>query len=155
MTITENRLVTLAYRLTNSKGELLNPDQEPLIYLQGGHGHVFKKVEETLEGKHIGESVSITLSPDEAFGDYDAALVVKEPLDELPEGITVKMEIETYEEGLDEATVYTVTEIKDGYALLDANHPMAGDSLTFEGTVEDIQELGEEAIREILAHHHH
>ncbi len=155
MTITESTLVTLTYRLTNSKGELLNPDNEPLIYLQGGHGHVFKKVEEALEGKSVGESIHLTLAPDEAFGNYDAALIVKEPLDELPDKLTVGMEMEAYAEGSNDLIIYTVTEIQEDYALLDANHPMAGETLTFEGTVKDMQALNEEAIQEILAHQHH
>jgi len=155
MTITKNALVTLDYRLTNNKGELLNPDNEPLIYLHGGHGYVFKKVEEALEGKGIAESVHVTLKPGEAFGDYDEALIVKEDLSELPEGLDVGMEIEgSSEESPDEITVYTVKEVQGGYAILDGNHPMAGETLTFEGTVKDIQALGEEAIQEILAHNH-
>lgn len=155
MTITKNALITLDYRLTNSKGELLNPDKEPLIYLHGGYGYVFKKVEEALEGKGIAEKVHVVLKPGEAFGDYDEDLIVKEDLSELPEGVAVGMEIEgSSEESPDEITVYTVKEVQGGYAILDGNHPMAGETLTFEGTVKDIQALGEEAIQEILAHNH-
>ncbi len=155
MTITENALVSLDYRLTDTEGNLLNPDQEPLIYLHGGHGHLFRKVEEALEGKSVGETFHVTLSPGEAFGDYDKELVVEEPLSELPDEITVGMEIDGYmEESPDDVIIYTVTELHEEYAVLDGNHPMAGMSLIFEGTVQDVQELSEEAIREILEHHH-
>lgn len=156
MTITKNVLVTLDYRLTNSGGELLNPDQEPLVYLHGGHGHIFKKVEEALEGKSIGENVHVTLSPAEAFGVYDEELVVEEPLTELPDELFVGMEIDGYmEESPDDVIIYTVREIHDDSALLDGNHPMSGESLIFDGTVEDIQVISDEAIQEILEHHHH
>lgn len=155
MTITENALVSLDYRLTDTEGNLLNPDQEPLIYLHGGHGHLFRKVEEALEGKSVGETFHVMLSPGEAFGDYDKELVVEEPLSELPDEITVGMEIDGYmEESPDDVIIYTVTELHEEYAVLDGNHPMAGMSLIFEGTVQDVQELSEEAIREILEHHH-
>lgn len=155
MTITDNALVTLDYRLTDTEGNLINPDQEPLIYLHGGHGHLFKKVEEILEGKSVGDTFHVTLTPGEAFGDYDAELVVEEPLSELPEDIAVGMEIDGYMEGSpDDVVIYTVTEVHENHAVLDGNHPMAGKSLIFEGTVQDVQEISEEVIREILEHHH-
>jgi FKBP-type peptidyl-prolyl cis-trans isomerase SlyD len=156
MTITKDTLVSLDYRLTDAEGNLLNPDEEELIYLHGGYGQIFKKVEEALEGKSVGDSVRVVLSPAEAFGDYDEALVVEESLSELPEELAVGMEIDGYtEESPDDVVIYTVAEIRGDTAVLDGNHPLAGKSLVFEGTVEEIQELDEEAVREILEHEHH
>jgi FKBP-type peptidyl-prolyl cis-trans isomerase SlyD len=48
----------------------------------------------------------------------------------------------------------TVTELHEDHAVLDGNHPMAGMRLIFEGTVQDVQEISEEAVRGILEHHH-
>lgn len=156
MTITKDTLVSLDYRLTDAGGNLLNPDEEELIYLHGGYGQVFKKVEEALEGKSVGDSVDVELSPAEAFGEYDASLVVEEARSELPEEIDIGMELDGYlEERPDDVIIYTVTELRDDTAVLDANHPLAGKRLRFEGTVQEIQELDETAVREILEHHHH
>lgn len=156
MTITKDKLVSLDYRLTDSEGNLLNPDEKELIYLHGGYGQVFQKVEEALEGKKVGDSVRVPLSPAEAFGEYDEELVIEESLSELPEELAVGMEIDGYmEESPDDVIIYTVTEIRGDRAVLDGNHPLAGKSLVFEGTVEEIQEISEEAVREILEHHHH
>jgi FKBP-type peptidyl-prolyl cis-trans isomerase SlyD len=155
MTITKDTLVSLDYRLTDSEGNLLNPDEEELIYLHGGYGQIFKKVEDALEGKKVGESVRVPLSPPEAFGEYDEALVVEEPLSELPEELEVGMELDGHlEASPDDVVIFTVREIREDSAVLDGNHPLAGMSLVFEGTVEEIQALGEEAVREILEHHH-
>jgi len=68
MPITKNTLVSLEYRLTDETGAQLNTDGEPLIYLQGGYGLVFAKVEAALEGKDVGDSVRVGLAPAEAFG---------------------------------------------------------------------------------------
>jgi FKBP-type peptidyl-prolyl cis-trans isomerase SlyD len=156
MTITKNALVTLDYRLTTTDGECLNPDEEPLIYLHGGHGQLFAKVEAALEGKQPGDTVRVELMPEEAFGAYDEELVVEEALSELPEDIFVGMEVDGYmEENPDDVIIYTVTEVRDDTAVLNGNHPMAGMSLVFEGTVQDVQEIGEDAVREILEHEHH
>jgi FKBP-type peptidyl-prolyl cis-trans isomerase SlyD len=156
MTITKDTLVSLDYRLTDAKGNLLNPDEEELIYLHGGYGQVFAKVEEALEGKRVGDSVRVPLAPAEAFGEHDEALVVEESLSELPDDIFVGMEVDGYmEENPDDVVIYTVTEVRDGSAVLDGNHPLAGMSLVFEGTVQEVQALDADAVREIMAHHHH
>jgi FKBP-type peptidyl-prolyl cis-trans isomerase SlyD len=154
MTIADNCLVHLDYRLTDSAGNLLNPDDEALIYLHG-HGQIFQKVEAALEGQGIGHAVSVDLAPDEAFGEYDASLTVEEPLSELPEAVCVGMELDGYlDDRPDDTVIYTVTQVGEESAVLDANHPLAGERLCFEGTVREIQQLDAAAVKEILEHEH-
>lgn len=152
MKITKNRLVHIDYRLSDADGNHLNPDENELIYLHGGYGHVFQAFEDALEGKEVGESFKVTLTPDEAFGEYDEDLIVQEPLSELPEDIFIGMELDTDDES---ETLYVVTNIQDDFALLNANHPLAGRTLTFEGEITELQELSEEEIQELLEHEHH
>lgn len=154
MKITKDVLVCLEYRITDEEGECLNPEENELIYLHGGYNHVFSALEVSLEGKEEGDLFKATFSPEEAFGLYRDDLLVKVPLSELPEDIFVGMEMETEEEDEEEKRIYLVTEIEEEYALLDANHPFAGLTLTFEGEVTELQALSEEAIEEILAHAH-
>lgn len=152
MKITKNILVNIDYRLTDENNNHLNEGEEELIYLHGGYGHIFQDLEDVLEGKEVGDTFKVTLAPSQAFGEYKEELVVKEPLEELPEDIFIGMELEGAE---DEDLVYSVTHIEDDFALLNANHPLAGLTLTFEGTVTELQELGDEEIKEILEHEHH
>jgi FKBP-type peptidyl-prolyl cis-trans isomerase SlyD len=154
MKITKDVLVCLEYRITDEEGECLNPEDSELIYLHGGYDHVFAALETCLEGKEEGDLFKATFAPHEAFGVYREDLLVKVPLSELPEDIFVGMEMETDEEDGEEKRIYLVTEIEEEYALLDANHPFAGLTLTFEGEVTELQALSEEAIEEILAHVH-
>ena len=68
------------------------------------------------------------------------------------------MEIDGYfDEAPDEVVIYTVTQIGGESAVLDANHPLAGKPLVFEGTVTGLQQLDEAGVKEILEHqeHHH
>ena len=152
MKITKNILVNIDYRLTDADNNHLNPEEEELIYLHGGYGHIFQDLEDVLEGKEVGDTFKVTLAPSQAFGEYKEELVVKEPLSELPEDIFIGMELEGAE---DEDLIYSVTHIEDDFALLNANHPLAGLTLTFEGTVTELQELNDEEIKEILEHEHH
>lgn len=137
MNVIKNSVVTLNYRVTNPEGVEVDDGKEPLIYLHGGHDDLFPKLEEALDGKTIGDTVTVRLHADEAFGEYDPELVQIEPLDKLPEEIEVGMELEgeATDEDDDEVIVYRVTEINGDEATLDGNHPLAGQALVFTCTV--------------------
>jgi FKBP-type peptidyl-prolyl cis-trans isomerase SlyD len=157
MPITKNSLVTIDYHLTSPEGEELY-NEEDLMYLHGGYGQIFDKVEAELEGKEIGDTVSVTLKPEEAFGDYDGSLVVEESLHELPEDITVGMELDGHSEtDPDDVIIYTVKEIRGDEAVLDGNHPLAGQTIVFEAHIKEVGQLDDAAAQELLHHqqHHH
>ncbi len=138
MNVIKNSVVTLNYRVTTPEGVEVDDGKEPLIYLHGGHDDLFPKLEEALDGKTIGDTVTVRLHADEAFGEYDPELVQIEPLDKLPEEIEIGMELEgeaTDEDDDDEVIVYRVTEINGDEATLDGNHPLAGQALVFTCTV--------------------
>lgn len=154
-TITNNCIVTLVCRLFDTKGNLLEDEQE-LIYLHGGYGQIFLPMESILSGKKLGDTFKIEISAKDAFGEFDESLIISESLSDLPEDIEVGAEIEgVLESSPDDVIIYTITEMSDTHAVLDANHPLAGIDLVFEGTIEEIIEADEETIHEILSHDHH
>lgn len=155
MRITKNILVHIEYKLSDENNNHLNPDEGELIYLHGGYGHIFDKLENTLEGKKAGDTFKATFAPSEAFGEFDEQLIVQEPLSELPEDVYVGMELDTSDEDSQSTNIYVVTDILNDCATLDANHPLAGLTVTFDGTITELEELTEEGIKEILAHEDH
>jgi FKBP-type peptidyl-prolyl cis-trans isomerase SlyD len=155
MKIEKNVLVHIDYTLKNPEGILLNPEEEELIYLHGGYGHVFKDFESALEGKSVGEAFCVTLSPEQAFGLYDESLLIKESISELPEDLYIGMELDGPSDNEDESLIYTVTHLEDDYALLNGNHPLAGVTLVFEGTITELEALNEEQVQELLEHDAH
>lgn len=152
--VSKNKVVTLSYNLTDTDGNMLDEGNEPIVYLHGGYGGVFTPIEAALEGKANGDTVTVKLQPHDAFGEYDFDLLLVEPVEKLPQPLKVGMMIEgDTEEGLEEGAVfYTVTEIADGKAVLDGNHPLSGMALIFIGTVKAVREAtsGEIAAREPL-----
>ena len=151
MNIGKNCIVTIDYHINDTEGNLLHEETEALSYLHGDYGQLFNGVEEVLEGKKVGDTFKVALSPDQAFGAYDSELVVTEDVSELPEGLHVGMEIDGYmEDDSDDVIIYTVKEINGKKAMLDGNHPLAGMDLVFEGTVLDIHEADEKTVNEVL-----
>ncbi len=134
--IVKDRVVTLSYEVTDPDGNVLDAGEEPLMYLHGGYDDVFEAIEQALQGKSVGDTVTVKMQPAQAYGEYDAELVLIESLDVLPQPLKVGMQIEGEPEGEpDEMNFYTVTDIADGKAVLDGNHPLAGQALVFTGTV--------------------
>ncbi|MBK5274116.1 MAG: peptidylprolyl isomerase [Desulfuromonadales bacterium] len=134
--IVKNRVVTLSYEATDTDGNVLDAGEAPLSYLHGGYGDIFAAIEAALQGKSVGDTVTIKMQPAQAYGEYDADLVLIESLDVLPQPLTIGMQIEGEPDGeSEEAPFYTVTDIADGKAVLDGNHPLAGMALVFTGTV--------------------
>lgn len=137
----KNTVVTLSYNLTDPDGNMLDEGNEPIVYLHGGYDGVFLPIEAALEGKSVGDSVTVKLQPNDAFGEYDFDLLQVEPVENLPQPLKVGMMIEgETEDGFEEGAVfYTVTEIADGKAVLDGNHPLSGMALVFTGTVRAVR----------------
>lgn len=158
MQIAKDTVVFFTFALHDSKGNVLEQSSEAVSYLHGGYDGIFPLVEQALEGKGAGESLDLTLEPQDAFGDYDSELVQLELLESLPGDVEVGMRFEGNGEG-GEHLIYTVTEVADGKAVLDPNHPLAGQKLRFTCTVTEVraaspEELSHGHVHEPDGHHH-
>ena len=140
MRIERGKVVTLAFELRNAQGDSLEGADAQLAYLHGGYGGIFPKVEGALEGKEAGAEVSITLEPEDAFGEYDAELLRVEPRDRFPDTLEVGMQFEGVPgENEEEARIYTITDITGDQVVVDANHPLAGERLWFKCVVKEVR----------------
>ena len=135
-------VVAMEMQMHDAQGGLIHSSDLPLSYLHGGYGGVFPGIELALEGKAVGETVFVQLEPDEAFGDYDAALVRIEPRSRYGEGLEAGMEVEDKFDD-DEPRVYVVTDIAGDRVVLDGNHPLAGIALRFTCKVLSVREASD------------
>ena len=141
MQVAKNTVVTLDYSVTDPDGELVDAGQEPIVYLHGGYDDIFPMIEEAVHGKKIGESVTVKMQPDDAFGEYDAELIQMESRKGFPKELEVGMQFEGVPEGGDDddILIYRVTEIADDKVVLDGNHPLAGIGLDLHLTIHDVR----------------
>jgi len=140
--ISPDTVVMLTYKLYTGTGELIEEAREPITYLHGGHHGIFPKIENELSEKQAGDSCSVMLEPEDAFGEYDAELVRVEAQDRFPADVRVGMQFEETEgegEGEEEVRVFTVTDVADGKVVVDGNHPLAGQRLRFDCTIVDVR----------------
>jgi len=152
MKIAKDMVVSLNYELFDSTGELLERVEEQISYLHGGYDGIFPLVEEALHGKKIGDKISVTMPPDDAFGEYDHSMVAVESRNSFPKDVAVGMQFEGAPEASDDEDfiLFTVLEVTDDEVTVDGNHPLAGKTLTFNCTVTNVRKATEEE----LAHGH-
>ena len=150
MQVGKDTVVALNYELYDSDGNLVEKTDAPIEYLHGGYQGIFPLVEKALDGKSAGQACKVRLAPEEAFGEYDAELVMVEPREKFPEKCEVGMQFEGGSEKTGERVLYTVTDIADGKVVIDGNHPLAGKTLNFQCKVSAIRK----ATSEELAHGH-
>jgi FKBP-type peptidyl-prolyl cis-trans isomerase SlyD len=160
MQIAKNTVVTLNYRVTDTEGNLVDDGSHPLVYLHGGYDGIFPRLEEALQGKGVGEAVEVKLQPEDAFGDFDAELVMIEARSLFPDNIEVGMQFERATEDGDDGELYTITDIAEDKVVVDGNHPLAGMALVFSCTVSDVRaatddEVGHGHVHSGGEHHHH
>lgn len=100
--------------------------RDPLAFTVGS-GQVIAGFDEAVAGLAVGESTVVRIEPAQAYGEVDEALVFEVP---RPDGATdwaAGMQVQ-----LSNGARATITELREETVLLDANHPLAGEALTFD-----------------------
>jgi FKBP-type peptidyl-prolyl cis-trans isomerase SlyD len=133
MTITTNKVVSFHYTLSNPGGEVLESsrDKEPLVYLHGS-GKIIAGLEKALEGKAEGDTFQVTVPPAEAYGERRAANIQRVAAKHFPDAKRLRpgqiVGLQT-RQGPVQVTVLKVGRFNID---VDANHPLAGQALTFD-----------------------
>jgi len=135
--IEDGCLVSIDVSMFDAQGELLERSETPLVYLHGA-GDIFPRIEQALAGRQEGDRASVLLEPEDAFGDADASLIHLVECARLGAQVEVGMRYEGLP-GNPDGRVYTVTDIAEGLAVLDGNHPLAGWALRFDLVVRAVE----------------
>ncbi len=126
--------VTVHYTGTLEDGAVFDSsiERDALTFVVG-EGDLIPGFEKAVIGLAAGDKTSVTLEPDQAYGQYDEKMVVTVDKAEIPDGVEAGMMLQAM---IDERPVlFTVTEISDDAVTLDGNHPLAGKSLCFDISV--------------------
>src|SRR3990167_3893169 len=145
--VAKNKVVSLIYVVRNEGGEIFEYRDLPVSYVHGSGADLFPKIEQALEGRAIGDSVVVQLTPADAFGDHDPKLTFTDDIENAPPELRhVGAEFEA-QNAKGESIVLTVTRVEGDKITVDANHPLAGQTISFEVTVRDIRDATPEEIR--------
>lgn len=157
MTIRPGSKVELHYELLDEHGHMVEStaDEGPVRYVHG-RGEILPGLERALEGATAGARLEVELQPDEAYGDYDPEGLVSVPREEMPDDLTlargdwISVHVEADDEeggklrsgdedGEEGEMEMRVVEVRKDEVVLDANHPLAGQRVTFRVTVASVR----------------
>ena len=147
MQIEDGRVVFIQYKLTDSQDNLLDesPEDEPMAYLHGAVG-IVPGLEAELKGKKTGDEFDVTIAPEDAYGEHNPAAVHEVTRSSLPEGADIQVGMQVTQDSRGTQTLLTITAVGPDIVTLDANHPLAGKTLRFQGSVVDIREATPEEL---------
>lgn len=151
--VKRNKIVYLDLTIKNAAGEILETTQDAgeFSYLHG-RGNLLPALENVLEGQRPGFSTSLTLAPEAAFGEYQEDLLVRVPTASLNPDVPQKIGEAVQFQGPDGMAILVIKSIDDTEAVLDGNHPLAGQTLQFELTIKAVRDAHKDEVKHRRPH---
>jgi peptidylprolyl isomerase len=134
MTAKTGDTVQVHYRGTLDDGSEFDASvgRDPLSFTVGA-GQVIQGFDAAVAGMEVGEKKTVRIPPQEAYGEHRDDLVVQLDRAQVPEHIDLKLGMGLQlQQPNGQPVAVTVKAIEDEHITLDANHPLAGEALTFE-----------------------
>jgi FKBP-type peptidyl-prolyl cis-trans isomerase 2 len=132
--VKEGDTVKVHYTGSLKNGEVFDSskDKEPLEFTLG-EGQLIPGFEKAVIGMAIGDSASIDIPSEEAYGEEREDLIINVPKDQLPDDVKpqVGMQLQV-NQGNGQPIPVRIKEVGEEELTLDANHPLAGKDLSFE-----------------------
>lgn len=116
-----------------SDGTVFDSSQgrDPLEFTLGS-GQVIPGFDEAVTGMAVGDSATVTIEPENAYGERREEMVQNVPRNDIPAEIELAVGMQLQASGPQGQMIVTVMELSDDVVRLDANHPLAGKALTFD-----------------------
>lgn len=151
MQIDNDKVVSIHYTLTNDSQQVLDTSKggDPLVYLHGA-GNIIPGLEKALMGKAKGDQLKVRIEPKEAYGDRDENLKQTVERSQFPPEETIEVGMAFQAQTPQGPMILHVINISGDEVTVDANHPLAGQTLNFDVTVDEIRA----ATHEELEHGH-
>lgn len=135
--IQPGKTVAFEFTLTLDDGSVVqsNKGGEPMTYVHG-ENQILPALEQQLEGLEVDEQKAVKLSAEDAYGDVKEEAFQEVPAAQIPEDarrVGAQLSAQGYNGAI------RVAEVKEETVVLDFNHPLAGQDLTFDIRVVSIE----------------
>lgn len=162
----QNKYISVSYQLytLGQNGEKNLEEQteqgRPFTFISG-FGFSLDSFEQHLANMSQGEQFDFTLTPAEAFGEYDKEGVHKMKRDlfcidgKFDSAHIFPGAVITLTDSEEKRFLARVTEMDDESVTVDTNHPLAGETLQFTGTILENRDATKEEIQRLLNHMSH
>lgn len=132
--VKEGDTIKVHYTGSLADGSVFDSSAEgdPLEFIVGD-GSIIKGVDRAVMGMKMGEKKKVAISPEEAYGHHRDDLILQVPREELGPQINPEVGMMLRMRTMQGQYVpVKITEVTEAQVTLDANHPLAGETLTFD-----------------------
>lgn len=138
--IEKGKKVAVEYTVFLADGTQIdsNVGEDPLVLVVGSN-QVFPALEEALIGLHAGDEKQVHLQPEEAYGPIVQEAFKEVDLEAVPDSFRYVGAVLGIQDPAGGVFPIRVHQINDKKAVLDFNHPLAGQALRFEMKVIEVQ----------------
>ena len=153
--VQDGAVVGIYYTLTNDEGEVLDTNRkggDALSYLHGG-GNIVPGLEKALLGAKKGQTIKADVSPEDGYGVHREEMLEKVPRSAFPPEAPVEKGRIFHGQQPDGRTMQIrIHAVEGDEVTVDHNHPLAGQTLHFEVTIDKIRAATEEEKQHGHAH---
>lgn len=168
MTVSQNKVVSLTYELKidNASGEVVDvaDASQPLVFLFGA-GNLLPKFEDNIANLKANDTFEFTLQAADAYGELSQEAIISLPIDIFlvdgkidPDMLRIGNVI-PMQDNEGHPLEGVVKAVEEDAVVMDFNHPMAGKTLHFTGSIIDLRDATQEEISHGHVHgphgHHH
>lgn len=153
MKISDNHVVYYHFTVKDETGETIESSQgnKPLVYLHG-HNNIIPGLEKAMSGRSEGDSFSVVIPPEEAYGSLQENAVQRIAIKHLHGGKKWKAGMTGFVETKQGYRQVKLLKVGKFMANVDLNHPLAGKTLSYDIEISKIREAGKEEIAHGHAH---
>ena len=147
MEVAKDKVVSIDYTLTGDQGKVIDSSdgRGPLTYLHGNQ-NIIPGLENALEGKSQGDQINVSIPPGQAYGEIDPKMVQIVPRSAFQGAPTITPGMQFQGQTQAGPRIITVTKVEGEDITIDANHPLAGQTLNFDVKVVDVRDATPEEI---------
>jgi peptidylprolyl isomerase len=132
--VKDGKTVKVHYTGTLGDGTVFDTsvEREPLEFTMG-EGKVIPGFEEAVKGMKVGQSKTVTIQANDAYGPRRDDLIIGIERTQLPANLNPEVgQRLQMQQANGRQSIVTVTDVSEETITLDTNHPLAGEDLTFE-----------------------
>ncbi len=161
MPLKENQVVAINFTLMDKEGKIIEATtkDDPFLFISGNE-QILPKLEENIGEMLIGSKRTVVLEPENAYGKFSDSAIQIVNRSEFPEGTELKIGMGYYADTPDGRQMpFTIKSVEGDNVTLDFNHPLAGQTLTFEVELLNLRDATPEELSHGHVHgaggHHH
>lgn len=141
--VAAEKVILIHYTLKDDEGAVLDSSEGagPMPYLHGAN-NIVPGLEKALEGLGVGDEFEVSIAPKDGYGEKNSSGAQAVHKREFPKDATLS-EGMAFRAGANGEVVLYITKIQGAYVYVDTDHPLAGKTLHFSGSIARIRPANE------------